>query len=349
MDSTKLVEAAITEQTERIFNDGLLARKQEISTRRNAVRPLNLFESRGSAMLKAALSDKGRQESKAPLKERSPAIIEDEQKVRLMRQAAELKNRKRSPKNNVLFSEPVVTQEYKYEPTFFDDFGSDVQENSSLNSNENGRELHPERSITDRESNLTNYVQATESKQLESLLDDGKDEIFIMKSSGHNEEKSRTKSATKRPYESIRDSDEESRSSANTESGDGSLFFSPKVAKIAPYFDEQPQERRVSADFRNAHTQRRVSHDHQRSRSTRICQTKSGQMNLSKRTASYDSLAGKSASQLLSYKKIQINEQDKKVENGVNQEESVSASQRYFGWLTNGFSFLSNQMNKLIF
>lgn len=328
--------------------------------------PISPFESRGSRMLAAALNNK------TPLKERSSIVSSDEQhqqhveQIRAAQQV-ELKNRKRSPKNNVLFREPVVSQEYEYEPTYLDEQQEQQINKLSERQSEPGREQTQVTLVEplkqDRE--ISNFSINDKTKKGFGLPaseqdDDDDDALYTLAQSDEikaQQEKAidRAKGAVKRTHESIEDFEDkehaDNKQTCKSESGGGGLFSSPKVAKIAPYFDERPHERQA-AEAR-AMQQNRLKIQQQNYQRSRSLST--SKYSINRRQINDKSHAR--VTELISYKKVsspKIFERhvmmtrpstSEPIESQPNQKCTPEPSSGYLGWIS---SFI-NQMNKLIF
>jgi hypothetical protein len=329
----------------------IMAFKKQLNTefdpmtiKKTAVVSISPLESRGSRMLKAALNNK------TPLKDRAPTANDERSNVVTVKQV--IKNRKRSPKNNVLFREPVVSQEFNYEQIYFDDI-TDESQNEQHN-----EKVHEE--VPQRDSDLQQAAKNNDeclTNQAHELGEPDEDgDLFTMASSdvpalSEAELKRQANGATKRPHRSIEnDEQEDAKHKSGNELGGGGLFSSPKVAKIAPYFDERPHDNRPR-EIRAANKNRLRSLQ-QRSLCTKRYTIKRNDSVLSQSRGPLYAVPqdDKADLTLSSYKKFSSPQVCKRPEPQTfppaDETNCKSEANGYFGWIA---SFITNQMNKLIF
>lgn len=353
MDAVKPTQVAVSEQKNELLAPGAsdYIACDSNSNWKRAYAPL--FESRGSAILKAALKERNKVRlNKLPPKEPVPPSSFELKARRVAQQFSELKNRKRSPKNSVIFTDPVVTQQYEYEPDVEPFVNIIVAE-------DNGSD-----EMTD---DMVAQYEEFRRENIDNLsADDGDDDdndIFTLAQSDDfdvdvpDEDLEEQKGAIKRTYDDlVKDSDDEPACDSppgQTDSVSGGLFSSPKVAKIAPYFDDRPHERRAAEARAMLQNRHKSSKGNLRSRSIPYRNGLAGDSDsfLLRRKDSTTFRSQNRATQLLSYKKVSS---PKVNENVINPPQPAEDSDSclgdqpsgYFSWLT---SFLTNQMNKLIF
>lgn len=360
----------------------LLASKQNPQDRlKSDCTPKYLFESRGKAMLRVALREKNKLKlGKLPPGEPVPPSSYDQKAQRMAQQVSELTERRRSPKNNVIFTEPVVTQQYEYEP----EYGGLNKPNRSpaRGSVEQEVALRSLKADPCSRDELAIEVQSYRKRSgkpslaISSSDDDDDDELYTLAHSEDFElhaskilEQHQNKSS-KRSHDSLEEPEDERMSDSppsRSESSSGGLFSSPKVAKIAPYFDDRPGERRAAGARAILHSRYKSAHGERRSRSLF---PGNGKLNgadklhqLTRRRDSVNPRARERATELLSYKKVSSPKVNVNVispplplpepaalvaAKPVDDSDTYMESQPngYFSWLA---TFLTNQMNKLIF
>lgn len=311
------------------------------------------LESRGSKMLKAALN------KKTPLKDRGSVATDEHSNVITIQQVAI--NRKRSPKNNVLFREPVVSQEFEYEQIYFDETHQNVHEQTPQNDHEDDKNTkHANTNTTSANNKTSPECLGTQSYEFGEVDDDG--DLFTMAPSdtsefSPDELKRQANGATKRLYRSIENDEQDAKQAGRDNSVGGGLFSSPKVAKIAPYFDERPYERR-SAEARTINKNRLKSLQ-QRSLCTRRYTIKRSDSVLARTMGPLNTVPNDRVTDLTlsSYKRFsspQICKQEPTIRPPTSQTPSPpkdetsckSEANGYFSWIA---TFITNQMNKLIF
>lgn len=213
-------------------------------TDKNSIQPI--FESRGVAMIRAALKDKnknninksinGQQGTYNKVQDLNYEFISHKQTNE------SLKVRKRSSKNNVLFTEPVVTDLFEYEPTHLEI----APNNDSPPSQKNIFEHRYRKKLVVLPSSCGSGFYRPGSPKVQhraqslGSLDrtDSEDDLIAFESSEKDIKKLErisTPKSVKRNYEATCD-----RASDNVQlkSSNSSLFSPPKVAKIMPYYDE---------------------------------------------------------------------------------------------------------------
>lgn len=300
-----------------------------------------IFESRASAMLRAALSDKNKKENKAPVSSQ-PTIPA----YRPLPKPVRSYPRKRSPNNNVIFTDPVVTQEFSYEPTDLDQQEEGAEENNAE------EDIIAKKISTEQKIISESYIQATNrdpDKLFNSHLDDDHGEDLYQTTPMKRytcPESIKEKPSSKRPHSSLQDEQTTQVAKrtplSRSDSGSGGLFSSPKVAKIAPYFDDRLNEKRGHAD-KNCN---RANRHHQRPKvPPRAHHGNNKHIPNNRRIVS----AQNNSTELLAYNRKPNNELVQTSE-PIKSEESIITSQGYIGsWLSSGWNFISAQVNKLIF
>jgi len=207
--------------------------------RSNKLSPTNLLitnlGSRGSLMLRAALSVHVRQENKQPLA--ASSTMEDNEASKQAQdfpKSSKSGNSRRSPGSKVLFSEPVVTEHFEYEPTCLSD-----EEEARYNDE---RAAIARLAVARKNNRLKRNIQ---NHPYRETSDDAS--LYLAKHAKVAKSDNFTTSA-KGPRKRTRchssDSEEEIKALDNaTRPGyEESLFSSPKVAKIAPYYHELAPE-----------------------------------------------------------------------------------------------------------
>lgn len=342
---------------------------------KSACAPKYLFESRGKAALKAALRERNKLKlNKLPPNEPVPPTLYEQKAIRMAQQVRELKERKRSPKNNVIFTEPVVTQHYEYEPEH--DKHIRGEGGHTLPMKEAEQEAIKSRSPRDSIAQVKFDVEAKHLKcsggpsaaLSSSDDDDDDDELYTLAPSDefdlHAKKVLQSKSI-KRSHESAKDLEDDRMSDSpvpgRCESVSGGLFSSPKVAKIAPYFDERPEERRVAGARAIMHDRYKLASCNQRPRTISYRNSNlaaNAKLQLTKKKDPLNlTRPSLRATELLSYKKVSSPRVNDRVipaqpiatttePADINDTYMDSQPNGYFSWLT---SFLSHQMNKLIF
>lgn len=325
-------------------------KNEELITMNNkkVVVSISPLESRGSKMLKAALN------KKTPFKDRGSIATDDHSNVITIQQV--FKNRKRSPKNNVLFREPVVSQEFEYEQIYFDDINEPLEiVHEPHHEDPTQQEENNDKTTRHISANKTDECLGTQSYEFGDVDEDG--DLFTMAPSdapvfSDDELKRQANGATKRLHRSIEDDEqEESKPTGRGESVGGGLFSSPKVAKIAPYFDERPHERRAAeARIINKNRLRSLQ---QRSLCTRRYTIKRSDSVLARTRGPLNTVPNDRVTDLTlsSYKRFsspQICKQPEPPSSPPTDEtkDCKSEANGYFSWIA---TFITNQMNKLIF
>lgn len=350
----QLVESSIN------LTSGQLSTTQPMMTIKNpqsdADAKLVLLESlgsRGSAMLKAALSAKNVQDCPVSVSRNHISISDEQKRMKLIKHAEELKNRRRSPKNKVLFTEPLVTSHHEYEQTIIVDDEPDRRDSHDQLDTDQCAENK------DKEEYYEEYCMKF-SNRLNSLNDPDKHLEKIMTSSEHKSNSHYRKGRKKRSYDVAMKNDGEICDDliSPTTSSDGSLFSSPKVAKIAPYYHNQTDtgrqvvSRQDSAD-RNPTTNNNhvnpsetVPYRSHRTKASKLLLPPEPRSCKPKCTWSAEPESKRVVTELLSVKKVST---DHEYEENTPISDSPRPQQGYLSWLSNGLNYLSNQMNKLIF
>lgn len=206
--------------------------------------PLLTFGSRGSVMLKAALNDLNRQYPKV-ISVQTPPV-----------------NRRRPFRNKVLFTDPVVSKKFTYEPTPVIQYTyCERRQSSSPDSDDSDQQQMSNQSQVATSSRRNRLMPAKKSRKIPSGEDDDDDDdcedVFVLASPDlpPGMLDLNKKSPIKRPHELTLTSSEEEESFANSSDqnpqgrtssrDDGCLFSSPKVAKIAPYYDELEETKKL--------------------------------------------------------------------------------------------------------
>lgn len=245
-----------------------------LSTRTALKQPIQpLFETRGAAMLKAALSDRNKHYTNKSINRRQETYTKQEMRGDLkpgQQVNNPMKSRKRSPRNNVIFTEPVVTKQYEYEQTFVE------TPTSNRHSPAERRELFgsqpKSKLLLLPKSNSSNYFYSGSPKTKPKLKsfgpqidDDSEDDLIILDSSEDDFKKlvrvtKAKQNPIKRPHDSLEEAghtngdteigthNENKVSVSQSRSVSGGLFSAPKVAKIMPYFEDPPLAKKESAD-----------------------------------------------------------------------------------------------------
>lgn len=244
-----------------------LGRKQSEALRRM----ITSLGSRGSIMLRAALSDRNRQTpagNRSQLSEQTTKPSEAQQAVGTTTPPV---NRERSSKNKVIFTDPVVSRKYEYEPTpVIQHLSRENRPCSSSDSDESDQQqqlAHPHHVTPSRRALLKRRKRLLAARQIQPCgqavaaskkiqVDDEDDDIFVLASSDIPDMlELNKKSPVKRPHEltlTSSEDEEENRSSSigddktgsksSSSQDDGCLFSSPKVAKIAPYYHDELED-----------------------------------------------------------------------------------------------------------
>lgn len=340
----QLVESAV-EQVDKLSIKPMIKKRQALSNDNKKPHLIYMTESygsRGSVMLKAALAaDNKNRQPKSPTKRNYCPVSEEQKKARLKKHAEELKSRRRSPKNKVLFTEPVVSKEYEYEQTLLIENDQQQQQQDSDSSEDNqvfftepvvSRECdYDQTSLIENEQQQQDNDSSKEipmsqedkpNQENDEVSRDLRDGIKLNKVVNRSKNRHKpTKFTTliakdeiniytfcrrglrKRTYDvAMKEDGELSETSLN-----GSLFSSPKVAKIAPYYHSQNDCGKQL--LKQASSDNNLTDNE-------------NQNNLS--------LLNNNAS-------IQHNS------------ESSGPHHTVLSWFTTGLSYLSSQMNKLIF
>lgn len=344
-------------------------------------------------MLKAALSEKNRSLEKQEVYAGARARSRDDYvRARLLQQAAQLKSqqRKRASKNNVLFCDPLVTKKYEYEQTTVPDvlssdsssmstLSSDSSDSDSRESNEFCRKplFHPRRRrFRQARSYLAISANKINEQLLRTSLSDDKLEY------GTYTTLSPDKNLRKRPHELVDDSDEETKtipigSERGSKKSEGSLFSSPKVAKIAPYQDDKTDHHNEgdmstvatnpfpAATGQGSHSAQRSSYSQriQAQIQLKLANNNNNMFNSNNNTSSklpatkkasqFSQLAeiesGNPVSELISYKPVRSSDFEDSCKDEVVADNGQSEV-GYFGWLTSKISYLSqNVFNRIIY
>lgn len=340
-------------------------------------------------MLEAALSEKNRLDRREPSRRYTGAQArEDYVRAKLMQQAAQLKNqqRKRANKNNVLFCDPLVTNKYEYEQITVPDVCLSSSESSSMStlssesSDDDSREgefcKRPLfQSRRRRFHQARSYLTSRINEQLlrTSLSDDKLDY-------GTYTTLSPDRNLRKRSHDMVEDSDEE-RETKTTQSSaekaakesEGSLFSSPKIAKIAPYQDDKSDSLGVELSstanpfgaggqskpsaLRTTYSQRVQAQMKSKLANNNNNNYNSNNNNPPKssgvRKAQVGGLAeiesSNPVSELISYKPVRSSDFEDSCKDEV-VADNGQAEVGYFGWLTSKISYLSQSVfNKIIY
>lgn len=335
--SKQLVKTVIEEQ----ISHGLVLKEAKVLQTLNQHKPGPLMirgfpATRAERILQAALNSKnGQQSPESRQNYLRQKFLENQERSRIaLLQQVALKNRKRSPKNKVIFTEPVVTKQFEYEPTLFQDTECDsVRSNLS----ETAAWLKFKREL---EANLqTEITSSTETDELETRSD---------KPPNPSSETVNKEVRKKRPYEMIVDH-EESQSSVESNDDEGGLFSSPKVAKIAPYYHDHKDERSRGLENGPSRcpTQSQRSH-----RANKIPKWYLANGPVDSTVQSSKLVVDKSQQRQDASLKLFNMQKDSDEDSNGDPEEYFDATQsqgnNYFSWISNGLSFLSSTMNKLI-
>lgn len=320
---------------------------------------LESLGSRGSAMLKAALIAKSGQNISNSVDRNCYSISEEQKKLMLLKHAKELKNRRRSPKNKVLFTEPLVTSHHEYEQTFIVD---NEQEQRGINDQSASDQiLGNDKFELDGEIFYEDCCKkfSGHSNSLDKP-DKRLNKTNLLASSEQKSNPCYRKGRKKRSYDVAMKSDGEACEdfTSQTSSSDGSLFSSPKVAKIAPYYDnhtdngkqvvskQESADRKTTTNDNHIYSSGTVPHRSQRTKASKLLLPHEPRSSKPKSTWLVEPESKKVGTELLSVKKVSTDHQ-------YDENSSTSGNPRpqesYLSWLSNGLSYLSNQMNKLIF
>lgn len=230
--------------------------------------------SRSELMLNAALNTDNRLVKKTN-SDIVTAGAEGRSKLLLLQQASQQKKR-----NRVLFSEPVVTDSFEYEPTVLFEKDDDATFNSQEDNSEEPKQArstkssnvpvkyrqqqHQQRQVwTDQRDNCTGYAMLQDlcktKTDVGSKCDDNgdtdDDELFTLApSTFYHETQPSTPTTRKRPYDLTFHESNESLDCSDSEPENGCLFSPPKVAKVAPYYCEQPEAEPQTTDLKSSHS-----------------------------------------------------------------------------------------------
>lgn len=328
-------------------------RQHELNNKIAALMSTGTFSSRGSRVLAAALSDKNKQSEPnktSTLQEQRQQKLDCvaasiRETAELIRQDSELKNRIRSPKNKVLFSEPVVTNQYEYEQTVLPHLETDSAWSRTVSATQFIQKIRLLRRKNCSRSSLPLHSIPTASNSNAYSL--AIEEPSSNPSQGQNE----VKNARKRPFIATLDCDHESgqqESSSNNSSGreDGCLFSSPKIAKITPYFHDE-----VPATLSNSLSQKqKLARGNFKRSQRKPIQRKSSRSSCYRLAPEYHDLP----------EGLSLNPQPDPVQNSNNCSDEAEFNevfsnaletqpqQNYFSWITNGWNYLSSQVNKFM-
>lgn len=308
-----------------------------------SIQLLNSFGSRGSVMLKAALNEQKRQTNHTANNQVDGCNNHQQAQERQIKDLVvvqEPNKTKKSPRNKVLFSEPVVTQQYEYEQTLLEQSFPPNNNHQAQQVVDCERIVIARRNFSRRKFKPVDAFDCFDDIKIHGIAainieDDDEDELYTMASSDLDEDavlKETRGVAKKRPLNSIQDQNEnvascgeQARESKHHEtpsfhSETGGLFSSPKVAKIAPFCHSQ-------TDLKNSQAQ-----------NVNPNSTRSQRISLH-RLALLSGSSKKSVPELLSVRDIGNESRDQVPSEADKSEPSNSGS--YFGWLSNGLGFLS--------
>lgn len=301
-----------------------------------SIQMLSGLGSRGSVMLKAALSEHNKQQVCVTGKYQDVTCEKRHQSESqaTLKMDQDFYKAKRSPRNKVLFSEPVVTQQYEYEQTL-------LEQSYLLNNDQNQqvgadceRMILARRNFSRRKFKPVDAYDCFDEIKIHGITpinaeDDEEDELYTMASSELDEVavlKEVKGVAKKRPLNSIQDSDADCLSKEKLGSNQenhhetGGLFSSPKVAKIAPFCHNQTDLDGLQTKNPNANT------------------TRSQRISLH-RLALLSGSTKNSVPELLSVREIGFEPREQASSEATKIETPNSSS--YFGWLSHGLDFLS--------
>lgn len=358
----QLIEPTINHDGNKFPHQSIMSKKSFQSEADTRSFLLENLGSRGSAMLKAALNSKNNQRIyAAPLYRDYPSITEDQKKAKLMKHAEELKNRRRSPKNKVLFTEPLVTSHHEYEQIVLADNEQEKQDIGDQMS----EDLTPEESEENHDSGDTHEEHCTKfSKHLTAPNNPDKyfEKIIIV---GTEHEKKLhlncRRGRKKRSYDVAMKNEAETCEDINFKfnSNEESLFSSPKIAKIAPYYHshidtgkqvvskQDSVDRNLIANDKNSNTLVAASVRSQRTKVSKLILPGEGRVSKPKGTRPPEAESQRTVSELISVEKV--SNDDNQIENIIPTSDSPKPQQSYFSWFSSGLNYLSSHMNKLIF
>lgn len=296
--------------------------------------------SRAQRMLQVALSiNNGQQSQDKKQIYHEQKLLENQERARLaLMQQVDLKNRKRSPKNKVLFSEPVVTNHFEYEPDVAsrcDSLGEAEYNQATAVLNKMIR-LHRKRQAAIKSSVRLHKEHVSESHGDEFAASSCEDDTKNIRK--------------KRPYEMTVDNDDaETPSSSDSGQDDGGLFSSPKVAKIVPYYHDNMHVPIRGSENRSGHQSRRSPLFNKVSKVDSIDGLLGPLHEPSRMVVDEPQQSRDAIPELLNIEKFDDEESDQ------NDQDYFDAlcippptQSNYFSWLSSGLSFLTGKMNKLM-
>lgn len=356
----QLIEPQINHDGDRFYNQSIMSMKNFQSEADARSFLLDRLGSRGSAMLKAALNSKKPRNYTAPVFRDYPSITEDQKKAKLMKHAEELKNRRRSPKNKVLFTEPLVTSHHEYEQIVLADNEQEKQDigdqtNEDITSEE-GKLENQDREDTYEEQciKFSNHLTAPNKpdKYFEKMTIVGTDEKKLHLNCRRGRKKRSYDVAMKNEAETCGDIN--FKSISNEES----LFSSPKIAKIAPYYcshidtgkqvvsKQDSADRNLITNDKNSNTLVAASVRSQRTKVSKLLLPGEGRISKPKGAWPPEAESQETATELILVRQVPNDNQN---ENITPASESPKPQQSYFSWFSSGLNYLSSHMNKLIF
>lgn len=298
-----------------------------------------LLASRAEKILQAALNSKiGPQSQEKILQYQEQKLFEDRERARIASaQQVELKNRKRSPKNKVLFAEPLVTSQFEYEQTFL----ADVARPSEC-------EVRIESDIQEKIAKLREMIALKKARRAKLKSSNE----FFRKLSGDELTISSCENATnnmrkKRPHEMTEYAEVQSSSESGQDEG---LFSSPKVAKIVPYYHDDLEE--LSQTIENGRD--RIPDESLISQSSDEAPKFCAIEDLNPSHLSSDVIMNKPQSsqdasiELLNTEDVSDYDDDEG-QDAQQYFDSVSSQSNPFSWIRSGLSSLSTYLPKFIF
>lgn len=340
---SKSASHTMTGKTSSVLQQNGLGKIESMNRDSSSLHLLNSLGSRGSIMLKAALSESGKAANVPP-----KHFVEQKTKTQEVLH-------KRLPRTKVLFSEPVVTQHYEYEQTFLPNLEQD-QQVVSFSNQDSERIITARKNFSRRKIRPIDAYDSLDDIKVSGFAaidtdNDDDDEIFTIASTELSDDNIQPKhTAQKRPYEAINSSDDSrphyDRDFNSGPSENEGLFSSPKVAKIAPFYHDQPLKQPTDLEGLQNQAHNLPNHTRFQRISLHKLAILSGVRSTDlKQSETSDFKIQRSMPELLSVRDIATDPSDPTVQSDPSSSNTFS----YFGWLSNGFNYLSNRMNKLIF
>lgn len=338
--SEQLVKSVTNEQ----ISGGLLLKEAKVLQPHNQPKSgplmINGFPaSRAEKMLQAALSIKNGpqpQDKRQTILEQR--LIENQERLRLALLQQVEKDRKRSPKSKVFFREPVVTDQFSYEPTIL----QDTDTKCDLTGSDVGEKLAALRRFMQLKRAARADLQA-ETRISSGRLEYHGDELNL---SSENKIKNIRK---KRPYEMIVDhKDSETQNSTESNEDEGGLFSSPKVAKIAPYYHDSMEEQVQGLENGPSRT---FSQSERSQRANKIPRMSLVGRLFNSSYQSPTSVVNKPQQPPNASTELLNMENDSDEDSSQDPQEffdAVSSQGNYFSWISSVSNYLSSKVNKLI-